>query len=180
MAHQPAVYVDLHWRRIVGVVSRCPFRQTFSTLEGDLLVPPKSPDENRGPDGRPPRGRCGGDGGELNPSSSGRPLRISTSLAGVWVSPAVPPPAESPAGQPMSLWPPYRRQGSRTSTSRRRIRPVEERPGTNVATAIRRLERTGFRQLFFRHRFSEVWWRPRLAIRAQPSLSNPCVPAIPL
>jgi len=74
------------------------------------------------------------------------------------------------------LGPPYRRRRNRTSASRRQAGPVEERPWPNVATAIRRLERTGFRQLFFATCLTRVW-RPRLALRAQPSLSNPFVPA---
>src|SRR3990170_1143436 len=53
----------------------------------------------------------GGDGGELNPSSRGRPTRTSTSLAGVWISPGVPPPTESPTGQPISLEPPVSASG---------------------------------------------------------------------
>jgi len=68
-----AVYVDVPARLLVGITPKGPFRQAFSALEEGFLVPPEETYS----------GRYGGDGGELNPSSRGRPTRTSTSLAGV-------------------------------------------------------------------------------------------------
>jgi len=86
-----AVYIDVPSRLLVGITPKGPFRQVFSVLEEGLLVPPEGALS----------GCVGGDGGELNPSSRGRPTRTSTSLAGVCISPAVPPPTELPTGQPI-------------------------------------------------------------------------------
>jgi hypothetical protein len=36
-----AVYIDLPSRVVVGITPKGPFRQAFSTLEGETLVPPE-------------------------------------------------------------------------------------------------------------------------------------------
>ena len=78
-----AVYIDLPRRQVVGVTPRGPFRHAFTALSqqgsGLKLMPPEAVATESST--RPASGRCGGDGGESNPSSRGKPTRVSTGLA---------------------------------------------------------------------------------------------------
>ena len=119
-----AVYIDLRSRQIVGVLPKPSFRQAFSALEDDLLIPAEEADRTllwwrrRG----------------IEPLVQMKAHPNVYKLSCPFISPGARLTAGLPPDQPEILGLPYRCRGDSTPALRRRVLPTGTRPGPNVAT----------------------------------------------